>query len=91
MAGNLNAGFTNNINTISIRTAGTSVQRVTDRAIDIDGDGVKESVTVTTPNGQTVIQTVSVAAGSARSVLEQTVETDGGVDTSGTEFSEGNG
>lgn len=92
MASDLNAGFSNNINTIAIRTCGTSVQRVTDRAIDVDGDGAVEAVSVvTTPvSGNKVVHTVTTPAGAPRTVLEQTVETDGGVDTSGTEFTEGN-
>lgn len=91
MASDLNSGFSNNINTISIRTCGTSVQRVTDRAIDVDGDGVEEQVSVAvTPRGQKVKNVVTTPAGAARTVLEQTVEADGGIDTTGTEFTEGN-
>ena len=33
MATSLNAGYTNNINVLQIRTSGSSMQRVTDRAL----------------------------------------------------------
>ena len=104
MAGDLQAGFSNNINILQIRTSGSSMQRVTDRAIDIDGDGNKEQVTVTggtrigTSNKYNAPATVSAESGSllvgtdtgvARSVVARTVETDLGVDVSGSEFTEG--
>jgi hypothetical protein len=90
MATDLNAGFTNNINTIAIRGAGTVVQRYTDRAIDIDGDGAVETVSiVTTPRGQKVSDVVTIPAGVARTLIDQTNETDGGVNTEGEEFTEG--
>ena len=92
MATDLNAGYSNNINVISIRTAGTSVQRVTDRAIDVDGDGAVEAVSVvsTPKSGNKITNVVTTPTGAPRTVLEQTVELDGGIDTSGTEFTEGN-
>lgn len=103
MASDLNAGFSNNINIIAIRTSGSSSQIVTDRAIDFDGDGNKEVVSVTpgTPTGGNTFNpppTFSAEANSsipgsnqgvARSVVQRIIETDGGVDTSGSEFTEG--
>lgn len=89
MASDLNSGFTNNVNTIVLRGASTSVQRYTDRAIDIDGDGNVEVVSiVTTPRGQKVTDTVTVPAGVARTLVDHTTETDGGVNTDGNEFTE---
>lgn len=82
MATDLNPGFTNNINTISIRSSGSSLQLYTDRAIDIDADGDEEAVTVVTTltgDGSKVIETVTVPAGSARTVIDRTVEPDGGI------------
>lgn len=97
MAGSLNAGFSNNINVIQIRTSGSSMQRVTDRAIDIDGDGDVETVTFNpgTPfpgstNKFEEPPTVTAPAGTARSVIDTTVEPDGGVDVTGTFYTEGN-
>lgn len=99
MATNLNSGFTNNINTIQIRTSGSSSQRVTDRAIDTDGDGNKQAVTITpgTPAGGNKLNPPSLANGGilhdlegiARSVIKTDVETDGGVDVTGSEYTEG--
>lgn len=73
MATSLNAGFHNNINTIQIRTSGTSSQRVTDRAIDFDGNGVKEQNSATAP------QYSATPQGVARTIIASEVETDGGV------------
>lgn len=82
MANNLNSGYHNNINIIQGRTTGTGMQRYTDRAIDLDGNGVKEKVTiVTTPTGtgSKVIETVTTPAGAARTIIQNVVESDGGV------------
>jgi hypothetical protein len=46
MATNLNPGFRNNRNVVVVRTQGTACQKLTDRVIDLDGDGVKENVTI---------------------------------------------
>ena len=72
MAALLQAGFKNNINTLAIR-ASARTQVYTDRAIDLNGDGVKESVTsvgVPTGVGSKVEQTVTVNAGSSRTIVE---------------------
>lgn len=71
MAGDLNSGFKNNINVTTIRTSGTSLQRSSNRPVDLNGDGIKEI----RKNG----------------VMDTIVESDGGVNTSGNEFTEGNG
>lgn len=39
MATSLNAGFTNNINTIQVRVNGAHSHRYTDRPLDTDSDG----------------------------------------------------
>ena len=70
MATSLNAGFKNNINVIQLRSSGTSLQRVTDRGIDFDGDGVEEVSLGTDP---------PTPPGVARTIIETTVDTDGGV------------
>jgi len=70
MAGSIQAGFSNNINVVTIRTSGTSLQRSTDRPVDLTGDGTEET---------------------ARSqVMDTVVESDGGVNSEGLEFTEGN-
>jgi len=104
MAGDLQSGFQNNINIMQIRTSGSASQRVTDRAVDIDSDGNDEQVTVSggtqigTSNKYNPPATVSREANSlldgtntgvARSVLSRDVESDRGVDTTGSEFTEG--
>lgn len=91
MPTNLNPGYTNNINTIQIRTAGNKSQRVTDRPIDVTGDGNEEQVTITHVSGEAVgtpsapggvtRSTVTIPAGSARTVIAETTEQDGGVHT----------
>ena len=101
MATALNAGFVNNINTIQIRTSATSMQRVTDRSIDFDGDGAEESVTITyisgdatgvpsAPGGK-MRNTVTTPTGVARTVIETIVESDGGLnsDRNVAEFTQG--
>ena len=73
MAANLQSGFHNNINIITIRAGGARSQVYTDRAIDFNGDGTKESVTsvgVPTGVGDKVEQSVTVNQGSARTIVE---------------------
>ena len=91
MATGLNAGYSNNINVIQIRVNGAHMQRVTDRAIDMDGDGEVEKVTITyvsgdatgTPSapGGITRSTVTIPAGVARTVIQEVTEADGGVST----------
>lgn len=64
MATSLNAGFSNNINVIQLRSSGTSLQRVTDR--DLPGITSLGTDPPTPP-------------GVARSIIDATVEGDGGV------------
>jgi len=97
----LNPGFTNNINVIEIRVNGAHQIRVTDRPIDIDGDGDQEQVTIAhvsghavgTPSapGGKIQQTVTIPAGAARTIVSQVTETDGGVHTDNdvNQFTEG--
>lgn len=82
MATALNSGFTNNINVLQVRTSGSSMQRLTDRTIDFDGNGVKERVTITTVpgGGSKVRETFIVPAGFNHTVVDTTYETDGGID-----------
>ena len=101
MPSSLNPGFTNNINTIQLRANGAHSQRVTDRPIDVTGDGNEEQVTITHVSGHAVgtpsapggvtRSTVTIPAGSARTVIAETTETDGGVHTDAhvTEYTEG--
>jgi hypothetical protein len=95
MAGDLQAGFTNNINTIVLRETGASSKTYTDRAIDVTGDGVAEVVTEVHVSGHAgdaggkVRTTITVPTGSARTIVEETTEPDGGVDLSGSEFTVG--
>jgi hypothetical protein len=96
MAGDLQAGFTNNVNIVQTRTSGTSMQRSTDRAIDLDGDGSVEVVTLTHVSGHAgavgggkIRKTVTTPDGIARSTIVRGVEQDGGVNVTGSEFTEG--
>lgn len=101
MATNLNAGFTNNINIIQYRAVGSHSDRVTDRAIDIDADNDKETVSIVVTSGSAIgtpsapggkiRQTVTIPAGVARTVIQRVYETDGGVslDRDVSEFTEG--
>lgn len=93
MAGDLQAGFSNNVNTVAIREAGNNVKVYTDRAIDLDGDGNVETVTVTTDDnsrgGNKVRHTVTKPDGVARTPVMRPTETDGGVNVEGSEFTEG--
>lgn len=70
MATTLNAGYKNNINVIQLRSSGTSLQRLTDRAIDYDGNGIKEVSLGTDP---------PTPPGVARTVIASVAEKDGGV------------
>jgi hypothetical protein len=69
MPSSLNSGFHNNINTMQIRTSGTSMQRVTDRTIN---GAVSLGTDPPTP------------VGVPRTILITDVETDGGVTNSNT-------
>lgn len=72
----LNSGFENNINTITLRSSGSTTQTVTDRAIDYDGDGDVETVSVTvTPRGGNKTKTTYVInPGAPKSIVQQTFE-----------------
>lgn len=64
MSAPLNAGFSNNINVIQLRSSGTSLQRVTDRTL----------------SGITTLATdPPTPPGVAHSVIGTKVDTDGGV------------
>jgi hypothetical protein len=102
MATSLNAGFSNNINIIQSRVNGAHSLRYTDRAIDFDGDGTKEPVTLTHVSGHAVgtdsapggktRTTVTTPVGVARSIVAEVTETDRGVTDDRivtTEFTEG--
>jgi len=102
MPTNLNSGFTNNINVIQVRVNGAHSQRLTDRPIDVNGDGSEEKVSlihvsghaVGTPSapGGKIRKTVTKPAGIARSVIQDNVvETDGGIMSNAdiSEFTEG--
>lgn len=103
MATSLNAGFRNNINVIQVRNNGAHMQRLTDRAIDIDGNGVKEQVTITHVSGSAIgtpsapggkcRDTYTIPAGVARTVVSEVTETDGGINNdlhTVSEFTNGN-
>lgn len=88
MATPLGSGYISNINTIQIRDSATSMQRLTDRTIDFDGDGVEEQVTIihisghadgppNAPGGKIRNITV-VPSGFARTVIKRFCEPDGG-------------
>lgn len=101
MATALNSGFSNDINIIQIRVGGSHSIRVTDRPIDLTGDGVKEKVSIVVTSGSAVgvpsapggkiQQVVTIPAGVARSIVSQVTETDGGVsnDRGVAEFTKG--
>lgn len=79
----LNAGFKNNINSIQIRSSASSLQRVTDRAIDFNGDGAVEVRLATDP---------PTPQGVARTIIASVAETDGGVNlrnTNSTPYTKG--
>ncbi len=92
MATDLNPNYSNNINTVAIRAAGTVVHRYTDRAIDVSGNGAEEVASEGAPTergGSKVSVVTTIPAGVARTLVDQTTETDGGIDKSGEEFTEG--
>jgi hypothetical protein len=101
MPTNLNSGFSNNVNILCVRTQGVSLQKLTDRKIDLDGDGNEEEITIThvsghavgTPSapGGIIRQVVTTPRGFGRTIVDQPVETDGGVHTNSdvSEFTEG--
>ncbi len=87
----LNSGFHNNINLVAIRQSART-QVYTDRAIDFNGDGVKESVTsvgVPTGEGEKVQQTVTVNAGSARTIVEGSAAESRNIPTGDTDYTLG--
>ncbi len=94
MASDLQSGFVNNINGITIRHDGRGIQRVTDRAIDFDGDGNKEQATLTHVSGHAggsggkIQFTLTEPTGVARSKIKEVTETND-VDTSGNESTAG--
>lgn len=101
MAAGITPGSTNNKNVITVRTNGVSLQKLTDRPIDITGDGVEEKIQIThvsghavgTPSapGGVIRETVVTPNGFKNTIVDQPVETDGGVDTDRTRrlFTEG--
>ena len=100
MATDLNAGYVNNNNVIVVRAASVSSQKLTDRSIDFDGDGVKEQITIVyisgdatgTPSapGGKIQETVTTPQGFRNTIIEQPLETDGGVTKNdANEFTEG--
>ena len=96
MAANLNSGFVNNINVITIHSNAGGIQKITDRKIDIDNNGIKEIVTVVNNttyygnNGTTISKdTVTTPAGVARTVVDPIIEKDGGINVTGLIFTEG--
>lgn len=98
MATSLNSGFTNNINVVQIRVSGSSMQRVTDRPIDFDGDGSEEEVSIVHVSGDAgqagggkIRSTITKPIGIARSVIQSITEPDGGTHSSDDvlEFTEG--
>lgn len=101
MATDLNPGYENNINVIQLRVNGAHMIRVTDRPIDMNGDGIAEKVSIVVTSGHAagtpsapggkITQVVTKPAGIARSIVSQITETDGGVtnDNNVTEFTEG--
>lgn len=101
MATSLNSGFSNNKNILVVRSSPTSYQKLTDRSIDIDGDGDKEEISIThvsghavgTPSapGGKIRSTVVTPQGFKNTIVEQNVEGDGGFTSSFSvdEFTEG--
>lgn len=77
----INSGYKNNVNIIAMRGAKSSTQIYTDRKIDLNGDGVKETVSVTTTQrgGNKVKNVVTEPAGIARSVIRRTDDGDLGI------------
>lgn len=101
MPTNLNPGFHNNINLLVVRTGGASAQKLTDRPIDIDGDGDKEQISIVhvsghaagTPSapGGKIREIVTTPRGFKNTIVDQPVDPDGGFHTSDhvNEFTEG--
>jgi len=89
--GDLQAGFLNNRNLVSLREGGSSVKRYTDQAIDLDGDGTKEMVTFTTVplGGKKFRHVVTKPDGIARSIVVRIIEKDGGIAATPDVFTEG--
>jgi hypothetical protein len=101
MPSNLNSGFSNNKNVVTVRASATASQKLTDRSIDLDGDGEKEQISVVHVSGHAVgtpsapggkkIDTVTTPNGFKNTEMETVVESDGGVTTNNSvsEFTEG--
>jgi len=101
MPTSLNAGFSNNVNVVTVRSNGTATQKLTDRTIDLDGDGNKEQISIVhvsgdavgTPSapGGKIVEIVTTPAGFKNTIMETVVESDGGVHSNNdvTEFTEG--
>lgn len=91
MAASLNAGFENNINNITVRASATKSHVYTDRNIDFDGDGVKEKrSSVGIPgSGNHITYVLTVPTGAAKTIVDESFETDGGVDKTGLTYTEG--
>ena len=78
---NLNTGFKNNINAVTVRANGSVGHVYTDRSIDFNGDGVKEVVSsVGTPTGvgSNVTCVVTRPAGAPRTIIHSDTDADGG-------------
>ena len=94
MAGSLNPNFSNNVNIVAIRPTATKTELYTDRAIDLNGDSIVEAVVVTITQegpGNKIRRTVVETAGSSRTIVDNTNETDQGIDTTGVIFTTGVG
>jgi hypothetical protein len=101
MPSSLNPGFSNNNNIIVVRSNGVGNQKLTDRSIDLDGDGIKEQISIVhvsgdatgTPSspGGRIVETVTTPNGFRNTVVETIVESDGGVTTDNdvNEYTEG--
>ncbi len=81
----INAGYSNNVNRVTIRGFGNVTQSLTDRNVDIDGDGIKEQDAIIHISGHGAVgggkvkYAFSEPIGSSRSVIKSTVEVDGGI------------
>lgn len=74
--GDIASGFENNANILAIRQDGRSVAQYTDRGVDIDNDGDKETQSfVATPiAGKKVSYAYTNPAGAARTIIFKTTE-----------------
>jgi hypothetical protein len=98
MAQNLQSGFQNRFNVMVIRSSGSSLQVVTDRPVDADGDGNKEEITLVqgtavtnTENGNKMKPPTEPSddpvhyeiEGISRSIIKRSTEPDGGKNITG--------